>query len=71
MDFEANYRFVFHDQLKVRFSFAPVCGLLISVGDTENSRLVEMFADDLQADGESFGIKATGQRQGWQACEID
>src|SRR5262245_18937431 len=70
MDFEADYRFVFHDHLQMRFSFAPVCGLLISVGDSKNSRLVEMFADDLHADGQSFGIKPTSQREGWQACEI-
>src|SRR5262245_34006096 len=70
MDFEADYRFVFHDHLQMRFSFAPVCGLLISVGDSKNSRLGEMFADDLHADGESFGIKPTGQRERWQACEI-
>src|SRR5215510_2455138 len=29
-----------------------------------------MFADDLHTYGESFGIKPTGQREGWQACKI-
>src|SRR5262245_10671228 len=70
MDFEANYRFVFHDHLQTRSSFAPFCGLLISIGDSKNSGLVEMFADDLHAYGESFEIKPTGQRDSWQACEV-
>ena len=64
MNFKANYGFVFHDRLQTRLPFVPVRGLLIGVGDGKNGGFIKMLSDDLQADGESFRVKTTRQRQG-------
>ena len=64
MDFEADYRFVLHGKLQIRFPFVPVRGLFIGVGGTENRGLIKMLAYNLHTDGKAIGVKTTGQRKG-------
>ena len=58
-------------ELERRFSVVPVRGLLIGVGDAEDGGLIQGLPDDLQSDGEAFGVETAGHGEPWKACQVE
>src|SRR3990170_5719017 len=54
-----------------RLSSMPFRRLFVGIRQAQDGRLVEVLADDLQADGHAAAIEAARQRQRRQAGEID